>query len=445
VRTDPEFIRAAVVPLDDSHTSGSLDRANALLAADPAIAGSSIYAAAVLGDAGAVQRFIAADAAAATANGGPHGWDPLTHLCFSRYLRLDPSRSDGFVRAATALLDAGADANGGWFETHHQPTPVFESVLYGAAGVAHHAPLTRLLLAHGADPNDEETPYHTPETWDNGAMRALVESGRLSADSLAMMLLRKADWHDVDGMAILLEAGADANRMTQWGFTALHQALRRDNAIAAVDLLLDRGADPSIVTRGDRRTALTLAARRGRGDVLASIARRGAPLAFDGVDRLIAACAMNDEASIGAISRREPTLVGELLADGGTLLAEFALTGNADGVRCLLDLGVPVTALYASGDPYFGIPQNSSALHVAAWRARHAVVRLLVQRGAPVNAPDANDRTPLALAIRAAVDSYWMAHRSPASAELLLRAGASTVGLTIPSGYDEIDDLLRQA
>ncbi len=403
------FLIAACVPLHGSpHASGSLDRANALLAADPGIAGSSIYTAAVLGDADAAQRFIAADSDAAVAEGGPHEWDPLTYLCFSRYLRLDPSRSDGFVRAAAALLNAGADANGGWFEKDHQPAPVFESVLYGAAGVARHPALTRLLLAHGADPNDEETPYHTPETWDNGAMRALVESGRLTADSFATMLLRKADWHDADGMAILLEAGADPNRMTRWGFTALHQALRRDNALAA-------------------------------------IAHRGAPLAFDGVDRLIAACAMNDVASMRTISQREPALVGALIADGGTLLAEFSLTGNADGVRCLLDLGVPVTAPYASGDPYFGIPKNSMALHVAAWRARHDVVRQLVERGAPVNAPDANGRTPLALAIRAAVDSYWMARRSPASVEVLLGAGASTAGLTIPSGYDEIDALISQA
>ncbi len=45
-------------------------------------------------------------------------------------------------------------------------------------------------------------------------MRALVE--RLTANSFATMLLRKADWHDADGMAILLEAGADPNRMTRW-------------------------------------------------------------------------------------------------------------------------------------------------------------------------------------------------------------------------------------
>lgn len=79
-----------------------------------------------------------------------------THPCFSRYLCLDPARSDGFVRAAKALLDAGANANTGWYEADHQPQPEFESVLYGAAGIAHHAELTRLLLERGADANDDE-------------------------------------------------------------------------------------------------------------------------------------------------------------------------------------------------------------------------------------------------------------------------------------------------
>ena len=36
---------------------------------------------------------------------------------------------------------------------------------------------------------------------------------------LATMLLRKADWHDTDGIAFLLERGADPNRMTRWHIT----------------------------------------------------------------------------------------------------------------------------------------------------------------------------------------------------------------------------------
>ncbi len=64
------------------------------------------------------------------------------------------------------------------------PRPVFESAIYGAAGIARHVELTRLLLERGADPNDEETPYHVPQTADNEVLQVLLDSGRLSGASL---------------------------------------------------------------------------------------------------------------------------------------------------------------------------------------------------------------------------------------------------------------------
>src|SRR5256886_8403717 len=344
---------------------GTLESAAAVLAAHPEIASRDIYTAAVLGDAAAVQRFLALDPANAAAQGSPRGWDALTYLCFSKYLRLEPARSDGFVRAARALLDAGASANTGWYEMNHQPSPEWESALYGAAGVAHHAELTRLLLERGADPNDGETPYHAPETHDNGAFKVLVESGKLNADSLGTMLLRKTDWHDHEGIKWLLERGVDPNRRTRWGKTALHNAVLSDNALEIFEVLLDHGADPTLIAdrpdRWDRglsgRSAVAMAARRGRGDVLALFARRGVAIELHGVEGLIAACARNDATAVRSIAAREPQLVRELVAEGGKLLAEFAGTWNTDGVRNLLDLGVPVTALYP-GDEYFDIAKD---------------------------------------------------------------------------------------
>ena len=430
-----EFIEASV-------WHGPLDRAEAILASHPHIAGSDIHVAAILGDDQGVRRFLARDAAVATSRSGPLGWDALTHLCFSKFLRLDRSRSDGFVQAATALLDAGANANTGFFEQNHRPAPEWESALYGAAGVAHHAGVTRVLLERGADPNDEEVPYHSPETHDNAALKLLVESGRLTADSLSTMLLRKADWHDGDGLAYLLEHGADPNRMTRWHHTALHQAVRRDNALKNIEILLQHGADPLLKSRHGGMSAVSIAAHRGRGDVLDLLERRGVPLRFTGVERLIAACERHDATAVAAIAHDEPGLVRDIVAGGGRLLAEFAGTANADGVGHLLDLGVEVDARY-EGDGYFDIAGDSTALHVAAWKAWPNVVALLIARGAPVNAVDGAGRTPLELAVKACVDSYWTNRRSPASVEALLRAGASTEGVAVPCGYDEVDRLLR--
>ena len=431
---------------------GSLEQPEAILAAHPEIAGN-IHVAAILGHDATVRRLLAEDPQNAFRKAPPYDGAPLVYLCLSNYLRLDPARSEAFMRAATALLDAGADPNAGfWSKGEHRE---FESALYGAAGVAHHAGLTRLLLERGADPNDSETFYHTPETYDNSAMKVLVESGKMNPDNLNGMLLRKADWHDYEGIRYLLEHGADPNAMTLWGYTALHQALRRDNALGNIELMLEHGADPAIQTAAETRAAFmpqlamnrsrsgyVIAARRGRRDVLEATERRGFAMEFNGVDRLIAACSRADEHIVQTIAAGEPQLVEELLAQGGSVLAEFAGNNNMDGVRLLLQLGVKVTAPY-DGDPYFGIPSNSTALHVAAWKAWHKTVKFLIEHGAPVNVRDGNGATPLQLAVRACVDSYWMNRRTPESVEALLRAGAATKGITLPTGYAEIDALLE--
>jgi ankyrin repeat protein len=444
--TDPvsTFIEVACVPRNAYHGSGRLEHAERILARFPQVGTANVFTAAILANDAAVRAFLATDPQAATATGGPHGWDALTHLCFSRYLRLDHQRSEAFVRTARALLDAGASARTGWYEMidHPNPRPVFESAIYGVAGIARHVELTRLLLAYGADPNDEETPYHVPEGHDNVLMKVLLESGTLNDESLTTMLLRKTDWHDFDGLKLVLEHGADPNAMTRWGDDALHHALRRDNQIRIIELLLDHGAEPALKNIRDGKSAMVMAARRGRGDVLTLFEQRGLVLDLQGVDRLIAACARDDREAIRALSAGEPALVTELVAQGGTLLAEFAGVDNVAGLRNLLDLGVSVAALYTEGDAFFDIASHSTALHVAAWRAWPAAVQELIARGAPIDALDGEGRTPLVLAVKACIDSYWKDRRSPDSVAALLRAGASPRDIKVPTGYDAVDALL---
>jgi ankyrin repeat protein len=439
------FIEEACAPRHSGHRSGTLEHAEMILARYPEVAASNIYTAAILADEAAVRGFLSRDARSATAKGGPHEWDALTHLCFSRYLRIDEARSEAFVRTARALLDAGASADTGWFETidHPNPRQIIESAIYGAAGVARNAELTRLLLERGADPNDEETPYHVPEGYDNTVLKIMLESGRLNQNSLNTVLLRKADWHDEVGMQLALEYGASPNQGTHWGITALHMALHRDNGLVMIELLLDHGANFATRTR-DGQSGFSIAARRGRSDVLKLLERRGTPLEFDGVDQLIAACAKGDRDAMEVIRVQESELVQELLAQGGTLLAEFAGNANGNGLRCLLDLGVSVDALYREGDGYFGIAKDSTALQVAAWRGWPSTVKALIEAGAAVNVADAEGRTALMLAVKACVDSYWKYRRSPDSVDALLKAGATTGGVEIPTGYEEVDELLRE-
>ena len=426
-----EFISAAT-------WHGSLDEAEALLRAHPDLAGSDIHTAAIVGDDVLVRRFLEQDPASVRSTSPPYGGMPLVHLCLSKYLRLEPARSESFLRAARSLLDAGADPNGGFWT--QPPHPEFETPGYGAAGVAHHAELTRLLLERGADPNDVEVVYHSPEAYDLAAMKLVVETGRVTPDNLVLMLIRKADWHDYEGAKYLLEKGADPNAAWRPGVSPLHHALRRDNALAIIELLLDHGADP--LKQSDGWTAVVRAAHEGRSDVLELFERRGIAVNLTGVDRLIAAAARGDTAQARAIAEQDPGLVGELKKEGGQLLAKFSGTCNPPGVRTLLDLGVDVATPYAEGDGYWGVPPGSLAIHVAAWRGCSPVVKLLIERGSPVDQPDARGMTPLALAVKACVDSYWTEMRSTDSARALLEAGASATQIRLPTGYEEMDALL---
>ncbi|HEY2529632.1 MAG TPA: hypothetical protein VGJ20_17075 [Xanthobacteraceae bacterium] len=94
---------------------------------------------------------------------------------------------------------------------HPNPRPLFEAAIYGAAAIAQQPGLTRLLLERGADPNDEETAYHVIETHDNTVLKILLESGKLNERSLGALLRRKCDWHDAQGLRLVLEHGGDPN------------------------------------------------------------------------------------------------------------------------------------------------------------------------------------------------------------------------------------------
>ncbi len=303
-------------------------------------------------------------------------------------------------------------------------------MLYGAAGVAHHPEMTRLLLERGADPNDGEVAYHSPETLDNRAMKVLVESGKLTPESIGMMLLRKFNWHDDEGVAWLLDHGADPN-LLYWKGRPLHHALRHDCPFPYFELLLDHDADPTL-TAHDGTSVAAIAARMARADVLDLFERRGFAVALQGDDAFLAACTRADEAAARSIAAADPDTVQRVQSQHPGVFVDFAGSGNVAAVRLMLDLGF---------DP--GAPRTAprwvegeTALHAAARRGHLAMAKLLIERGAPLEAAHRSGATPLAVALQSLVDqSEWTPNEYTLPiAAALLKAGAQIEGAKLTLG-----------
>jgi hypothetical protein len=129
---------------------------------------------------------------------------------------------------------------------------------------------------------------------------------------------------------------------------------------------------------------------------------------------------------------------------GGTLLAEFAGTGNArrraqpsrlrrqPGVGCIEE-----------GDAYFGIARKSTALHVAAWRAQPEVVKELIARGAPVHAKDGKGARRSSSPSRPASIPTGRGGVRPTRSVPCSRRAPRPPDIVVPCGYDDVDTLLR--
>jgi hypothetical protein len=150
-----EFLRLACLTYGGDNAVRR-ERAHELLAAHPDIATASIHTMAAVGDVTAAAALLADDPAQASTPGGPHDWEPLLYLAYSRLDRTAASHST--LEVARLLLASGADPNAGYL---WEGTYAF-TALTGALGEGEDAvnqprhqfwlPLARLLLDAEADP-----------------------------------------------------------------------------------------------------------------------------------------------------------------------------------------------------------------------------------------------------------------------------------------------------
>lgn len=330
--------------------------------------------------------------------GGPLGWSPLHYVCHLPF---------GTVALARALLDRGADPNAFYANEYGRM-----SALYGAAGVKHDPELTALLLDRGADPNGEphfgDALYHSVEARDPACTRLLLEHGARPRGSFA--LAHALDYDRPEHVRLLLDAGAADDDAP-----VLVHAVRRGRDLETIRTLLDAGVD--IDRRGGEwstpvehfRTAYANAVLRGRDDVVALLAERGAQRSVVAGDHAVA-----------ALVRGEPSdqpLPDHPDNDQQEVLALAALDGRLDAV--VARYGVDFFAHVGGGPP-------GTLLHHAAWVGNPALVARLLELGAdPAARSGAEFDTPREWAELASRDDASLPGRDYEAVAALLDAATS--------------------
>jgi hypothetical protein len=196
--------------------------------------------------------------------GGPHGWEPLIYLTYSR-VPLGPGGSG--VAVARLLLEHGADPNAGYlWEGLVPPFTALTGALGGGGTIPRHPAglaLARLLLQAGADANDGQAHYNGGADGQEDWVSVLLEFGLGTGDGGRWLrLLGERQDSPREMIEDLLMAAAGH------GFT---DRVRR---------LLARGIDPE--ARGSKhpiyqgRSPVREAALNGHMDIVALLVDAGA-------------------------------------------------------------------------------------------------------------------------------------------------------------------------
>jgi ankyrin repeat protein len=410
-------------------------RAARVLARDPWIAGYDFRTAVILGDAVRVREMLARDLELATRLDIRTGWTALHAACASRWHRLDPARAGGLTEVARLLLEAGAGTavTAPPFGRPDEPGRQWTPLLCAVAGEANPG-ITRLLLEHGARPDDHVL-YLSAFDDDHECLRLLLPYARDIASTSA--LSAPISTGDVTGARLILDAGADPNHLLPSGLLGesheqsppvppLSAAIEMEAGPELTGLLLEHGAAPD-VPGWDGRTPYQQAVRTGQDQVAELLARFGASTALTPADRFLAACRTGDRAAATALRAADPDLAAPLTSRYHRVLTDAADHGHTEAVRLMLDLGFPPGTRSERDD-------GATALHLAAAAGSVPTVRLLLDRGADIEARDTTwDSTPLEWAIVGsgmrlghAPDPDW-----PATVRALLDAGASTDGIVL--------------
>ncbi len=285
---------------------------------------------------------------------GDLGVAPIIYAAFSPF---GPERTEEYQQILRSLLDLGADPSSAWVNPAYPDSPL--SILYAASGLVRSARATEMLLQAGANPNDNESLYHSTETRDHSCLKLLLKYGAKTRGTNALMHM--LDYEDLEGLNLLLEAGADVEEVG-----ALAHAIRQGRSDAILQRLVSAGADPQRQFHGT--SAAKLAFIRGRS--------LDAPYDPSATDELLAACWRGDVES--AKQRRDA--LASLPFFRRQAFTDSCWAGNSRGVAAFLAAGFTIL----DRDNSRGTP-----LHIACFIGNLELVNELLKFDPPLD--DRND------------------------------------------------------
>ena len=340
--------------------------------------------------------------------------------------------------ARGAVVDVFAAAHLGMFDRLRELVDRDPSLVHARGGdgktplhCARTVEIAQYLIDRGADINARDVDHEsTPAQY-------LVRD----APEVTRLLVECGAWFDIfiavglrDAALVerCLREDPDALNHRTWHgkYTVAHKG-DRASTLDEIGEIGDRRGDIYRWVFDHNLSAIDVAVRLGDHEIIERLLRHASP-----AQRLLAACASADRAAAEAVVASHPDVVATLTRDEMRLIADKAHANDTAAVALMLDLGF---------DARVTGPENTDALHWAAFQGNAEMVRLLLRHDPPIGVRETSyGGTPLNWCVHGSLHGWGKDKGDFATtARLLLDAGERTDPADLPTGRADVDAVLR--